>query len=321
MIRALGSVRFTLVLLGALAAGVVALLALDLPPTWCVAAPLFALTANLLAAVATNPAFRRQGPLLAFHLALAAVAALAAIGRLTYLQGGAEVTSGQPFTGEMVGFERGPLHRVRLAEAAFVNAGFEIDYAAGLRRGPTRNLVRWTDEDGVARRAQIGDQDALVLRGYRFYTTSNKGFAPRLVWTPAGGAPHEVDLHMPSYPVFQFGQELEWNLPRSGTTVKVSLQIDEDIIDPEKASRFRVPARQRLRIEGAGAAAELRPGESMALGGGTLAYVSLGSWMGYKVSYDWTLPWIFAAAATAALALAAHFAQRWRARPWDVEPA
>ena len=59
----------------------------------------------------------------------------------------------------------------------------------------------------------IGDQTPLVLEGYRFYTTSNKGFAPVFVWQPAGGAAERGSVHLPPYPVLQFAQQVEWTPP------------------------------------------------------------------------------------------------------------
>ena len=318
---ALGSPRLALWLIVALAVAVVILDRAGLPADPCLAPVLALLCVNLLAAVATHRTFRAQAALLSFHLALAAVALLAAAGRLTYLHALVEVTTGSVFQGKAVRLERGWLHPRRLEDAVFINRGFDIEYQPGLRRGRTTNRVEWLGEGGVPAAAVIGDQDPLVLGGYRFYTTPNKGFAPRLAWVPEAGAPLTEDLHLPSFPVFQFGQELEWNLPRSDRKVNVALLIDEEVIDIEKPSRFRVPARHRLRVESGAIAAELRPGESVALAGGRLVYVSLGTWMGYKVFYDPTLPWIFAAAVIAVLSLAAHFVQRWRARPWDLEPA
>lgn len=317
VLRTLGSPRLALWLIALLGAGVLVLHVLDLPTDWCLSAPLALLGVNLLAAVATHAAFRAQAALLVFHLALAAVAFLAAIGRLTYLQAQAEVATGRSFRGDTVRLERGILHPARLEDAVFENRGFDIEYEPGMKRGRTRNAVQWQDGAGRPAAAVIGDQDPLVLGGYRFYTTPNKGFAPRLLWTPPAGEPQVFDLHFPAYPVFQFGQDLEWNLPRTTQTVTVSLHIDETVIDPGKASRFRVPERHRLRIDAAGSSVELKSGEATPVAGGRLVYLGLGSWMGYKIFYDWTLPWLLAAAALAALALAAHFLLRFRARPWN----
>ena len=41
--------------------------------------------------------------------------------------------------------------------------------------------------------------------------------------------------------------------------------------------------------------AELAPGERVAIPGGTLIYERLSTWMGYRVSYNATLPWLLAA--------------------------
>jgi len=48
-----------------------------------------------------------------------------------------------------------------------------------------------------------------------------------------------------------------------------------------------------------------------------LRYLGLRGWMGYTIHYDPTLPWLLAAAVAAVLALAAHFAEKFRERPWN----
>jgi cytochrome c biogenesis protein ResB len=55
---------------------------------------------------------------------------------------------------------------------------------------------------------------------------------------------------------------------------------------------------------------ELRPGESVTVPEGVLVYEGLTAWMGYKVFYDPTLPWLLASATLAIAALAAFFWRR-----------
>ena len=63
-----------------------------------------------------------------------------------------------------------------------------------------------------------------------------------------------------------------------------------------------------VRIEGQRVA--LQPGEAWQIAGGTLVYDGLRSWMGYRVAYDPTLPWLLAASLLAALALGLHYVQK-----------
>ena len=56
--------------------------------------------------------------------------------------------------------------------------------------------------------------------------------------------------------------------------------------------------------------AELAPGGRVDIPGGTLVYERLSTWMGYRVSFDPTLPWLLAASLLAALSLAWHYTQR-----------
>lgn len=314
----LASLKLTLALFAWLAVAILYAYRLTDHASWSVAAPLGALALNLIAAVVTNPVFRRQGALLVFHLALICLALLLALGRLIELRGRLELTQGARFHGELLEFSAGPLHPWHLQEAAFINDGFEIDYAPGYKRGPTRNQVRWV-ERGVERRAVIGDQLPLVIRDYRFYTSPNKGFAARMRWQ-RDRAPAEVTaLHFPAYPVFQFGQTVEWNLPDLNTVLKLKLELPDRLIDPESASRLTLPAQHRLLVDDGLGQRELVPGVALQLAGGTLVYEGLATWMGYTVIYDPTTSWLLAASVIAIAALGWHFWCKFAARPWRPE--
>jgi len=306
-----GSLRSTLALLALLGAVVAS------RPAFAPLALVFgALGLNLAAALFVHPALRRQLPLLVAHLALLALVVLVGIGRLTALDGRFELTQGVPFDGTLIDAERGVLHRERLGALAFRHEGFEIDYAAGRRRGATRNPVVWTDENGVERRAVIGDHVALVLDGHRITTTPNKGFAPILRWQGEAGAPQLGAVHLPSYPAHELAQSRAWALP-DGREAWIQLDIDETLIDPEAPARFRLPERPRLVLRVGGERHVLALGEEAALDGGRLRFEGLGSWMGYRIFYDPTLPWLFVAATLSALAFGMHYliafgGLRWR---------
>lgn len=272
-----------------------------------------ALAINLAAALVVHPAFRRQLPLLVAHLALLALAVGAGVGRLAALDGRFELTEDVPFDGTLLDQRSGPLHNGTLQDLRFVQRGFEIDYAAGRRRGATRNAVAWQTGDGRTRQAVIGDHRPLVLEGYRFYTSSNKGFAPVLRWQPADGEPLRGAVHLPSFPMHELAQSRSWTLP-DGREVWVQLQSDETLIDPSRADQFRRPAQHRLVVRAGSLRAELRPGEVLTLPGGQLVYEALRTWMGYRVTYDPTLPWLLAAALLATLALGVHYALKLSAK-------
>lgn len=303
-----GSLRGTLALLGLLAAVV-----LLRPAWWPLAGVIGLLALNLLAALVVHPAFRRQLPLLVAHLALLALVLLVAAGRLLALDGRFELTQGETFDGTLLDRDAGPLHVDRLRGLAFSHDGFEIDYAPGRKRGATRNPVRWRD-DGQPRSAVIGDHRPLVLQGHRFYTSPNKGYAPLLQWRPDQGEAVRGAVHLPSFPAHELRQSREWTLP-DGRAVWVLLHTDEKLIDPSVPSRFTLPRDHRLVVRVGEQRAELAPGGQLALPGGTLVYEGLRTWMGYRVFYDPTLPWLLAAALLSALALALHYTLKFRAAP------
>lgn len=309
-LRKLASLRLTLAGMGLL--GVGAALSYDNPvstPVWVLVAPLALLAANLLAAIIVNPAINRRGGLLVFHIGLLLIISLAAVGRLTHMKGNIELTEGSAFAPEDVtDIDRGPWHAGALDRVLFVQGPFTVDYAPGLARGQTRSRVLVPDGQGGWEHRTVGDDTPLVLEGYRFYTTFNKGFAPVLTWIPDRGEAVTGAVHMPSYPLFEHRQANRWT-PPGAEEVRFWLQLEtgmnleqEWILDPAETGAVLVVRAGEQRIE-------LNPGESWRLDGGVLRYERLSSWMGYKLSYDPTLHWLFVAAMITVIGLSAHY---WR---------
>jgi len=312
----LASPKFTLVALSLLAAGVLAAYRSETHSDWLLAVPLGLCAINLACAVLTNAVFRCQTALLVFHLALIAIVLLAAAGRLTYLKGRVELSTGETFAGALTEAVSGPWHPWRLDRVAFTNRGFEIRYNARIKRDRTFNAVSWTDAAGT-REAVIGDTQPLVLEGYRFYTSPNKGFAPLFTWYPAGGAPSRGTVHLPSYPMHEYRQAQEWTPPGADVALWIMLQFDEVLLDPERPSEFRLPVRHLLVVRSGAERVELAPGGRFALPQGTLVYEGLTTWMGYGVFFDWTLPWLLAACLLALASVAWHFWKKFSAEPWS----
>lgn len=315
--RALASLKLTLLALVLLVGGVLYTYLAMASATLSLVFPLGLLALNLLAVIACNPVFRRQTPLLIFHLCLLAIVLLLAVGRLTYLTGQLELAQGEEFSGTLTMSKAGPWHPQGLEKLRFSNDGFSIAYDAGLQRGKTRNWLHYPDDNGLDQRLEIGDQTPLILKGYRFYTTSNKGFAPTFLWQPKAGLPVQGVVHLPSYPVNAYRQAREWQLPGTAIKLWTMLKFDEVILDPEKSSEFRLPKQHKVVMRIGEIRRELQEGESLQLPEGKLAYVGLRSWMGYEVFYDWTIHWLLAACLMAVASLGWYFWQKFSAIPWD----
>lgn len=313
----IASLRFTLPILGLLGGGVLMTYRAEVRSVWPLAVPLTLLALNLACAVVTNPVFRRQTALLTFHFALLAIVLLLAVGRLTYLRGQLELSSGETFYGTLTQFERGPWHQGHIGDVSFTNQGFTIEYSPGVKRDRTRNAVSWTDAAGRELRAVIGDQQPLVLSGYRFYTSFNKGFAPLFVWHPARGTPQRGTIHLPSYPIHEYGQALEWSPPATDVKLWVMLKFEEALLDPARPWQFRPPHEHALVLRVGEDRRELVPGDRYVLPQGVLEYQGLTTWMGYNVFYDWTMPWLLAACLLAVASLAWYFRRKFAARPWE----
>lgn len=317
-IQRLASLKLTLLGLLMLGAATIGAVQPEQGSTRWLAAPLLLLAINLIAAVATNAVFRRQLPLLVFHLALIALVLLAAIGRLTYFKGTAAITEGASFEG-VIERDAGPLHSYRLDEVAFINEGFEIAYKPGPTRDTLKNRVRYRDSNGRERTAEIGDNVPLVLHGYRFYPTANKGFSPVLLWQPAAGQPVLGGIHLPSFPANPLSQTHEWQPPGASEPIWVMLDVPENLIPADRHSRFRLPDSHKIVLRAGDARHELWPGQRLAVAGGSVEYVELRTWMGYHIFYDWTVPWLLASCVLAIASLAWHFWTKFAARPWNRE--
>ena len=315
-ILSLASLKFTPVGLALLGVASVAVYKFDDSAAPWLSGPLLLLAINLIAAVATNGVFRKQMPLLVFHLALIALVLLAAAGRLMYLKGTAEVTEGAEFHG-LKQRDAGPLHIDRIASLHFINEGFTIDYMAGPVLDRMVNRVRWHDGKGAEREAGIELNKPLILSGYRIYPTSNKGFAPVFLWHPSAGSPMLAAVHLPSYPANATGQAQSWRPAGSAEDIWVMLNVDEELIPADKPSHFRLPEKKTVVVRHASERWEMAPGERIALPGGSLEYRELRTWMGYRFYHDWTIPWMLAACAVAVLSLSWHFWRKFAATPWN----
>ena len=316
MMRWLGSTRFTLLGMALLAVG--AALSYDNPvrtPVWVLVIPLFLLALNLLLAIVFNPAINRRPGLLLFHVGLLSVVILVAIGRLTFMEAHIELVDGAAFDREAL-FDRrqGPWHSGDLEQIRFIQQGYSIDYRPGMKRGLTYNRILLADIDGRVQPQVIGDDRPLLVAGYRIYATSNKGFAPRLTWVGDDGTTVSGSVHMPSYPLLYFRQANEWTPPDS-ETIKFWLQLETGL--KEDAAWVLEPQQSQgtLVVNVSGQRVELHPGQSLALKGGTLHYDQLSSWMGFKLFYDPTLPWLFVSAILTVLGLFIHYWQKFSAEP------
>jgi hypothetical protein len=320
VLLALASLKLTMLLLLVLGLAILLSYRDIVDGSWALALPLAACAVNVAAAVMVRPGFRRQRALLLFHLGLIAIVLLLAAGRLSYLRGTVEVAEGAQFDGQLSTRQAGPWHWGALDRVHFSNDGFQIAYAAGVARDRTRNAVSYTDEEGVARQAEIGDQAPLVLYGYRFYTSPNKGYAPTFAWYPNGGAPPTLGaVHLPSYPLHQYRQAREWVLPGTAVKVWTMLSFEELILDPQRPSAFRLPARYAVVVRTGQLRRVLEPGQSIVLPEGTLVFDSLRTWMGYSVFYDWTTGPLLASCLLSVVALGWHLACKYAAKPWNTE--
>ncbi len=284
---------------------------------WFTGSVLAGLVVNLVAAISSNGRFRRQPPLLMFHLSLVVLVCLVGIGHLTRLKATVEVSSGAWFEGDIEIKEVGLLHGWAISELRFQNRDFRIHYNPGPSRGNTYNHLRWLDDAGTAHDVVIGDQLPLRIAGYRFYTSFNKGFAPQFAWRANTGEMTLGDVHLPSYPGNSTRQAIEWTVPGTDTGLWIQLDFDEEILSTHAPSVFRTPTEHQLVVRSGDRRVTLRPGQRMRLPEGELVYQGLGTWMGYSIYYDETRYWLLAASLLAIFSLGWFYWQRFTRIPWN----
>jgi cytochrome c biogenesis protein len=114
-------------------------------------------------------------------------------------------------------------------------------------------------------------------------------------------------IHLPAYPTHEYGQALQWKVPGTDIELWTMLKIEENVLPQDREFDFQVPLQHQLILRYRDQRYELRPGDELELSGGILRYQKLTTWMGYKIDYDWTRPWLLAAALIGLLGLFVHF--------------
>jgi cytochrome c biogenesis protein len=316
--RKIASLKITLVGMGLLCAGsVLSYGNPDGTSIWVLVVPMIILAINLVAAIATNPRINQQPGLLVFHVCLLLILLLAALGRLTHIDAHLELVAGTEFNPEkLLDVNAGPFHYGDIEKVRFVQGPYTVQYASGLRRGLTHSHVKVEVHPGQWEDRVVGDDRPLLIQGYRFYTTFNKGFAPILTWIPKQGEAVTGAINMPSYPLFDYKQDNRWVPPNSSEEIKFWLQLntgmDMDkswVLDGRTATGTLIVTTPEKRHE-------VQVGGSVSMENGVLRYDALTIWMGYRLFYDPTIQWMFFVSILGVLGLSHYFWKKVNLLPW-----
>lgn len=302
IVRRLGSPPLTLAAFAAVGLGV--LVEGWVTSAWRLAGPFALVAVNLACAIATRPRLRRGG-LGVFHAALFVAMIVAAVGRLSHVQGRVEVVDGAAFDPSAVEITSSGPFASGFDGVAFAQGAYTVDYLPGLKRMRTRSTVVVDDGEADRRSLVVGDDVPLVVNGWRFYTTHNKGYAALLAWTGADGATVAGAVHFPSYPRFDWKQEQTFMLPGAG-----DLMIRLDLPAPADADvewRFAPSTRVAdVVVVADGREHRLAPGAALRLAAGTLRYEGVRGWMGYRIDRDPSVHTLLAITLIAIAGLAVH---------------
>lgn len=304
-LRKLASLRLTLVGLILLGAGTLVYYKRSAGSALWVELPIALLVLNLVAAVIFNARFRRNPPLLAFHICLLLVVAAISLGRAVRFEGRVEIAEGQTFDpSQLETLQEGALHSLGLYGDRFEQGVITVNYAPGVMRGATRSAVRVRGSRGDMQEHAVGDDAPLIVDGYRFYTTSNKGWAILLGWQGRGGEALRGAVHLPSYPLMVRKQKRRWMMP-TGEEAELSLDLPDVSMEESWVLRSK-GTNPTLLIDVGEATHRLQPGQTLTLDEGELRFEDLRMWMGYRVTSNPALPWIAASAVAAVAFMAWH---------------
>ena len=321
MVKKMASLKFTL--LGMVLLLIGASLSYGNPmdtPVWVLVVPMFLMALNLTAAIATNKRINQQPGLLVFHVCLLLIVVLAAVGRMTHMDAHLEIVSGTEFSSDkLLEVDSGPWHSNSLDKVHFVQGFFTVQYAPGMKRGLTHSHIKVLQPGGEWVDKIVGDDRPLVIEGYRFYTTFNKGFSPVLTWLPDNGVPVTGTVNMPSYPLFEYKQDNRWQPPGSEEQIKFWLQLKTGMKEDEHWVLDGRRAKGTLIVTTDGNRHELGVGESVRLLHGTLRFESMTTWMGYRLFYDPTIQWLFVVSICGVFGLAHYLWQKTNLQPWMSE--
>lgn len=248
-----------------------------------------------------------------FHLCLLAILLLAAIGQLTSLQARIEITEGQGFDhNQLQQLRKGPWHPYKaLQKISFQQAAVQVNYRPGLIRGSTRSGILITPSDDEPSSLTVGDNIPLRISGYRFYTSSNKGFAVLLSWLGEDGSEQSGSVNLPSYPLNDWQLKRSWTTP-SGEEIEFQYKLDKAAPTQQSWVLTQQTGAGVLTANIGVRSYQLARGKWIGVKAGKLRFDDVRVWMGYEVFYNPILPWLFAAAFVGICGLSAHFWGKFR---------
>ena len=305
MLTRLASLKLSLAGMVALIVGVLISYFNPSQPVLWIALPLLLLSLNLVAAIIMNPRIRQNSGLLMFHICLVSLAVLAALGQLNSMTARLELSEDQAFDTAQLGvIKQGPLHSLEALESLILQQRrVEVAFAPGMRRGATQSQLLFNDTESIV----MGDNLPFRYRDYRFYTSSNKGFAVVLALSGVDGQVQQGAIHFPSFPLYDWKQKNQWTTP-AGEVIQLELVLAQvpDYSQDWLLDSANIKASLALQ-RASGEKIVLQTGDTMLVDGMVLKFVAVRMWMGYNIFYNPYLNWLFAVSIVGVLGLGWHF--------------
>jgi cytochrome c biogenesis protein len=125
-------------------------------------------------------------------------------------------------------------------------------------------------------------------------------------------------VNLPSFPAREFEQAQYWQIPDTNKLIWSQLVPEKKIVTLEQAFELGELDDHHIVMRFDDQRFEMQPGDEVKIGGGTLYYKGVRQWMGYKIVYDWTRPWMIAACLMAIIAMMFYFISKFRSSPLEI---
>ena len=129
-----------------------------------------------------------------------------------------------------------------------------------------------------------------------------------LSWLDEDGQAVSGNIHMPSFPLWEWKQRNQWLAP-TGEMLEFELQAPPVPVDKNWTLSSRDFKGRVFMHRHDDRRVELELGHTVKVDGGGLRLDEIGLWIGYRIESNLILPWLFASATLGTIALAWHFWQ------------
>lgn len=252
------------------------------------------LTINLVTCLILNSKriWRRSPALYLFHIGLIGIAVFSLIGGLTYFHGYFRLAEKQEVQDDFSGTKKGLLYKNKLDGLLLSLEESRVEFHGndlGVATDEQTMLLRRPGEAGAI--TTLIFNKPLLVGHYRFYLAMDHGYAVVFKFTDRNSNTYPGVVYLADYPINRTRQIESFTVPGSTSgQISVRSKLDSWPYNPKAEWSLDIPENPQITVnyssKGRRHSANLKQGEELRLGGGTLTFESMRRWHGFLVDYD-----------------------------------